>query len=110
MRVQASLQFSCAKTGRNLETQLGTETRNLVVLQRGNLPMRCAFCGRQHYWRLIKYHHADMKPLRGVRSTVAKRHDVMTSEMLTAAKPIPAVIAKAKLTRKTNQRAIATSR
>ena len=31
MRVQASIQFSCAATGRNLETQLSTETRNLVM-------------------------------------------------------------------------------
>ena len=81
MRVQASLEFSCAKTGRNLETKLSTETRNLVVLQRGNLPMRCAFCGRKHYWRLIEYHRSNAKhrpALGGVRSS--KRHDVMTSE------------------------------
>jgi hypothetical protein len=60
MRVQASLQFSCAATGRNLETQLSTEPRNLVIFRRGNVPMRCAFCGRQHYWRLIKYHRPDI--------------------------------------------------
>ena len=52
MRVQASIQFSCAATGRDLETQLSTETRNLVMFRRGKVPMRCAFCGRQHYWRL----------------------------------------------------------
>ena len=57
MRVQASIQFSCAATGRNLETQLSTETRNLVMFRRGKVPMRCAFCGRQHYWRLIEDHH-----------------------------------------------------
>jgi len=57
MRVQASIQFSCAATGRNLETQLSTETRNLVMFRRGKVPMRCAFCGRQHYWQLIEYHH-----------------------------------------------------
>jgi hypothetical protein len=55
MRVQASLRFSCAATGRNLETQLSTETRNLVILRRDNVLMDCAFCGQQHYWRLIKY-------------------------------------------------------
>jgi hypothetical protein len=55
MRVQASIQFSCATTGRNLETQLNTETRNLVMFRRGKVPMRCAFCGQQHYWRLIEY-------------------------------------------------------
>ena len=59
MRVQASLQFFCATTGRNLETQLSTETRNLGTLRRGNVPMRCAFCGRQHLWRLIEYHRLD---------------------------------------------------
>jgi len=57
MRVQASIQFSCAATGRNLETQLSTETRNLVMFRRGKVPMRCAFCGRQHFWRLIEYRH-----------------------------------------------------
>ena len=57
MRVQASLQFFCATTGRNLETQLSTETRNLGTLRRGNVPMRCVFCGRQHYWRLVEYQH-----------------------------------------------------
>jgi len=55
MRVQASIQFSCAATGRDLETQLSTETRNLVMFRRGKVPMRCAFCGRQHYWRVIEY-------------------------------------------------------
>jgi hypothetical protein len=55
MRVQASLQFSCAATGRNLETKLSTETRNLVLFRRGNMPMCCVFCGRQHYWRLVEY-------------------------------------------------------
>jgi hypothetical protein len=60
MRVQASLQFSCAATGRNLETQLSTEPRNLVIFRRGNVSMRCSFCGRQHYWRLIKYHRPDI--------------------------------------------------
>src|SRR5215475_10110890 len=59
MRVQASIQFSCAATGRDLETQLSTETRNLVILRRGKVPMRCAFCGRQHYWRLMEYHRTD---------------------------------------------------
>jgi hypothetical protein len=60
MRVRASLQFSCATTGRNLETQLSTETRNLVIFRRGSVQMRCAFCGRKHYWRLIKYHRPDI--------------------------------------------------
>jgi hypothetical protein len=61
MRVQASIQFSCAITGRNLETQLSTETRNLVMFRRGKVPMRCEFCGRQHYWRLTKYHRPVAK-------------------------------------------------
>jgi hypothetical protein len=61
MRVQASIQFSCATTGRNLDTQLSTEARNLVMFRRGKVPMRCAFCGRQHYWRLIEYHHPVRK-------------------------------------------------
>jgi hypothetical protein len=56
MRVQASLQFSCGTTGRNLETQLSIETSNLVIFRRDNVAMRCAFCGGEHYWRLIKYH------------------------------------------------------
>jgi hypothetical protein len=62
MRVQASLQFSCAATGRNLETHLSTETRNLDLFQPGNLPMLCVFCGRQHYWRLVdcQHHRPDM--------------------------------------------------
>ena len=60
MRVQASLEFSCAKTGRNLETQLSTEARNLVIFRQANVPMRCAFCGRQHHWRRIKYHRPDI--------------------------------------------------
>jgi hypothetical protein len=57
MRVLASIQFSSAVTGRNLETQLSTKTRNLVMFRRGKVPMRCAFCGRRHYWRLIEDHH-----------------------------------------------------
>jgi hypothetical protein len=61
MRVQASIQFSCATTGRNLETLLGTEARNLVIFRQGKVPMRCAFCGRQHYWRLIEYHRTITK-------------------------------------------------
>jgi hypothetical protein len=66
MRVQASIQFSCAATGRNLETQLSTETRNLVMFRRGKVPMRCAFCGQRHFWRLIKYHHPASKHQRRV--------------------------------------------
>jgi hypothetical protein len=69
MRVQASIQFSCATTGHNLETQLSTETRNLVMFRRCKVPMRCAFCSRQHYWRLIEYHRPVAKqqprPARG---------------------------------------------
>ena len=79
MRVQASIQFSCAIAGRNLETQLSTETRNLVItghdletqlstetrnlvmFRRGKVPMHCAFCGRQHSWRLIEYHRPVTK-------------------------------------------------
>jgi hypothetical protein len=61
MRVQASIRFSCAITGRNLETELSTETRNLVMFRRGDLPMRCEFCGGQHYWRLIEYRRAVTK-------------------------------------------------
>ena len=61
MLVQASLQFSCAATGRNLETQLSTEARNLDIFRRGNVPMRCAFCGRRHYWKLIEYHRPQIK-------------------------------------------------
>jgi hypothetical protein len=57
MRVQASIRFSCAATGRNLETQLSTEARNLVMFRRAKVPMRCAFCGRQHCWTLIEQHH-----------------------------------------------------
>ena len=61
MRVQASLQFYCQNTGRSLKTQLGTEARNLVVFRPRTLPMRCAFCGRQHYWQLIEYHRPHIK-------------------------------------------------
>jgi hypothetical protein len=61
MRVQASIRFSCAITGRNLETELSTETRNLVMFRRGDLPMRCEFCGGQHYWRLIEYRRGVME-------------------------------------------------
>jgi hypothetical protein len=60
MRVQASLQFYCESKGRNLETQLSTDTRNLVIFRRDNVAMRCEFCGLKHYWRLIEY-HLDMK-------------------------------------------------
>ena len=65
MRVQASIQFSCATTGLKLETQFSTETRNLVMFRRDKMPMRCAFCGQQHYWCLIKYHRlvAKRQPL-----------------------------------------------
>jgi hypothetical protein len=45
-----------AHTGRNLETELSTEPRNLVMFRRSKMPMRCAFCGRLHYWRLITNH------------------------------------------------------
>jgi hypothetical protein len=53
MRVQANLQFACATTGRNLETQLSTDARNLVILRRDTVAMRCEFCGLKHHWRLI---------------------------------------------------------
>ena len=69
MRVEACIQFSCATTGRNLETLLSTEARNLFMFRRDKVPMRCAFCGRQHYWRLIEYHRQVTKdqprPARG---------------------------------------------
>jgi hypothetical protein len=55
MRVQASIQFSCATTGLHLETQLSTETRNLAMFRQGHILMVCTFCGQQHRWRLIKY-------------------------------------------------------
>jgi hypothetical protein len=61
MRVQARIQFSCAITGRNLETQLSTKMRNLVMFRQGKVPMRCAFCGRQHSWRLIEHHRPVTK-------------------------------------------------
>ena len=61
MRVEACIQFSCATTGRNLETLLSTEARNLFMFRRDKVPMRCAFCGRQHYWRLIEYHRQVTK-------------------------------------------------
>jgi hypothetical protein len=64
MRVQASLQFFCQRTGRNLETQLDTETRNLVIFRPRTLSMRCAFCGRRHYWRLIKYDRPDIHDMK----------------------------------------------
>ena len=64
MRVQASLQFYCESTGRNLETQLSTETRNLVIFRRGTVAMRCEFCGRQHYWQLIKYDRPDIQDMK----------------------------------------------
>jgi len=60
MRVRASLQFSCATTGRKLETQLSTEKGNLVTFRLGNMPMSCPFCSRQHNWSLIKYHRQDI--------------------------------------------------
>ena len=59
MPVRASLQFSCATTGRKLETQLSTEKGNLVTFRLGNMPMSCPFCGRQHNWRLIKTRRRD---------------------------------------------------
>jgi len=64
MRVQVSLQFYCESTGRNLETQLSTETRNLVIFRRGTVAMRCEFCGRQHYWQLIKYDRPDIQDMK----------------------------------------------
>jgi hypothetical protein len=73
MRVQASLQFSCATTGRNLETQLITDTRNLVIFQRSTVPMRCAFCGLKHYWRLIKYHRHDIPDVKHQHNARSKK-------------------------------------
>jgi hypothetical protein len=64
MRVQASLQFYCKSTGRGLKTKLGTEARNLVVFRPRTLPMRCAFCGQQHYWKLIEYHRPHTKNMK----------------------------------------------
>jgi hypothetical protein len=64
MRVQASLQFYCQNTGRNLKTQLGTEARNLVVFRPRTLPMRCVFCGRRHFWKLIEYHRPHIKDMK----------------------------------------------
>ena len=72
MRAKASLQFSCARTGRNLETQLITDTRNLVIFRRGTVAMRCEFCGVKHYWRLIKYHRQDIPD-------VKHRHNLASS-------------------------------
>jgi hypothetical protein len=60
MRVQASLQFYCENTGLNLKTQLGTEAHNLVIFRPHTLPMRCMFCGRQHYWQLIECHRSHI--------------------------------------------------
>ena len=73
MRVKASLQFSCATTGRNLETQLITDTRNLVIFRRGTVAMRCAFCGLKHYWRLIKYHRQDIPDAGAIASLPCDR-------------------------------------
>jgi hypothetical protein len=64
MRVKASLQFSCATTGRSLETQLITDTRNFVIFRRGTVAMRCEFCGRRHYWKLIEYHRPHIKDMK----------------------------------------------
>ena len=60
MRVRASLQYSCATTGRKLKTQLSTKKGNLVTFRLGNMPMSCPFCSRQHSWRLIKYRRRDI--------------------------------------------------
>ena len=79
MRVQASLQFYCESTGRNLETQLSTETRNLVIFRRGTVAMRCEFCGLKHYWRLIKYHRQVIpgrEPLAQSSVVNSRNHDV----------------------------------
>ena len=73
MRAKASLQFSCATTGRNLETQLITDTRNLVIFQRSTVPMRCAFCGLKHYWRLIKYHRHDIPDVKHQHNARSKK-------------------------------------
>ena len=78
MRAKASLQFSCARTGRNLETQLLTDTRNLVIFRRGTVAMRCEFCGLKHYWRLIKYHRQVIpgrEPLAQSSVVNSRNHD-----------------------------------
>jgi hypothetical protein len=64
MRVQASLQFYCQNTGRSLKTQLGIEVRNLVIFRPRTLPMHCVYCGRQHYWKLIKYDRPDIQDMK----------------------------------------------
>jgi hypothetical protein len=38
-------------------------SRNLVIFRPRTLPMRCTFCGRQHYWRLIKYDRPDIQDM-----------------------------------------------
>ena len=81
MLVQASLQFSCAATGRNLETQLSTEARNLVIFRRGNVRMRCAFCGQQHCWRLIKYHRADIPDMKHRHNAPSTRRQKRASHI-----------------------------
>jgi len=81
MLVQASLQFSCATTGRNLETQLSTEARNLDIFRRGNVRMRCAFCGQQHRWRLIKYHRADIPDMKHRHNAPSTRRQKRASHI-----------------------------
>jgi hypothetical protein len=81
MHVQASLQFYCATTGRNLETELSTEARNLVIFRRGNVPMRCAFCGQQLYWRLIKYHRTDIPDMKHRHNAPSTRRQKRASRI-----------------------------
>jgi hypothetical protein len=74
MRVQASLQFYCQNTGHSLKTQLITETRNLVIFRRGSVAMRCEFCGRRHYWKLIEYHRPHIRDKKRLRRPSGVTH------------------------------------
>ena len=91
MRVQASLQFSCVATGRNLETQLSTEARNLDIFRRGNVPMRCAFCGQRHYWRLVNYHRADIPNMKHRHNAPSTRRHKRASRIAPSPGAIDAI-------------------
>jgi hypothetical protein len=37
------------------------------------VPMRCAFCGLKHYWRLIKYHGQDIPDVKHRHNAGSKK-------------------------------------
>jgi len=55
----AVIRFSCAATGRVVETKLKSEDDTLNLFRDPGLRTKCCFCTGHHHWRLV--HHQWME-------------------------------------------------